>query len=198
MDLVRDLIRDHEMSSILITHDLGLAAQYCDRIMVMKDGQIVEQGDPVQRFAAPSHPYTRKLVDATPREGESIRSLLPPDPLLDPPGERARSCGLRHSVGSVKANSVVTVLPKIRKPAARRIETASALAGHVGALAQVALPLRVGHPATSMMSLMPAVRSDKDPVPAAASGSVATKALICGSQRARVSAGAFVCVMEQR
>ena len=79
MDLVRDLIRDRGMSSILITHDLGLAAQYCDRIVVMKDGRIVEQGDPVQIFSAPQHAYTRKLVDATPREGESIRSLLPPD-----------------------------------------------------------------------------------------------------------------------
>ncbi|MFK7765066.1 MAG: dipeptide ABC transporter ATP-binding protein [Roseobacter sp.] len=77
MDLVRDLIRDRRMSSILITHDLGLAAQYCDRIMVMKDGLIVEQGDPVQIFSAPKHPYSRKLVDATPRAGESIRSLLP-------------------------------------------------------------------------------------------------------------------------
>lgn len=77
MDLVRDLIRDRRMSSILITHDLGLAAQYCDRIMVMKDGVIVEQGDPVQIFSAPQHPYSRKLVDATPRAGESIRSLLP-------------------------------------------------------------------------------------------------------------------------
>jgi peptide/nickel transport system ATP-binding protein len=79
MDLVRDLIRDRKMSSILITHDLGLAAQYCDRIVVMKDGVIVEQGNPVQIFSAPTHAYTRKLVDATPREGESIRSLLPPE-----------------------------------------------------------------------------------------------------------------------
>lgn len=79
MDLVRDLIRERDMSSILITHDLGLAAQYCDRIIVMKDGIIVEQGDPAHIFNAPQHPYSRKLVDATPRVGESIRSLLPPD-----------------------------------------------------------------------------------------------------------------------
>jgi len=78
MDLVRDLIREREMSSILITHDLGLAAQYCDRILVMKDGVIVEQGDPVQIFSDPQHPYSRKLVDATPRAGETVRSLLPP------------------------------------------------------------------------------------------------------------------------
>lgn len=79
MDLVRDLIRERKMSSILITHDLGLAAQYCDRILVMKDGVIVEQGDPVQIFSDPQHPYSRKLVDATPRAGETVRSLLPPE-----------------------------------------------------------------------------------------------------------------------
>ena len=86
MDLVRDLIRERAMSSLLITHDLGLAAQYCDRIMVMKDGLIVEQGDPAQIFSDPHHSYTRKLVDATPRIGESIRSLLPPqDRKPEPP-----------------------------------------------------------------------------------------------------------------
>ncbi|MEP2639877.1 ABC transporter ATP-binding protein [Roseobacter sp.] len=77
MDLVRDLIRERNMSSILITHDLGLAAQYCDRLLVMKDGQIIEQGDPVQIFKHPTHPYSRKLVDATPRAGASVRDLLP-------------------------------------------------------------------------------------------------------------------------
>ena len=77
MDLVRDLIRARDMSSILITHDLGLAAQYCDRIVVMKDGHIVEEGLPAQIFGAPRHDYTRRLVDATPRLGASIRSLLP-------------------------------------------------------------------------------------------------------------------------
>lgn len=85
MDLVKGLIRERDMSSILITHDLGLAAQYCDRIIVMKDGTIVEEGDPAALFAAPQHAYTRKLVDATPREGESIRNLLPPDLRTDLP-----------------------------------------------------------------------------------------------------------------
>ena len=79
MDLVRDLIRERGMSSILITHDLGLAAQYCDRILVMKDGAIVEQGDPAHIFSDPQHPYSRKLVDATPRAGTGVRSLLPPE-----------------------------------------------------------------------------------------------------------------------
>ena len=77
MDLVDDLVKARGMSSILITHDLGLASEYCDRIVVMKDGQIVEQGDPRALFTRPQHPYTRKLVDATPRRGATIRALLP-------------------------------------------------------------------------------------------------------------------------
>lgn len=77
MDLVRDLIRERGMSSILITHDLGLAAQYCDRLIVMKDGLVVEEGDPIKVFSQPEHPYSRKLVDATPRAGASVRALLP-------------------------------------------------------------------------------------------------------------------------
>ncbi len=88
MELVTDLIRERAMSALLITHDLGLAAQYCDRIVVMKDGLIVEEGDPAALFARPQHAYTRKLVDATPREGASIRSLLPAEARTPEPARR--------------------------------------------------------------------------------------------------------------
>ena len=77
MDLIAELIRERGMSSILITHDLGLAAQYCDRIAVMKDGEIVETGSAAAVFEAPQHDYARKLVSATPRDGARIRDLLP-------------------------------------------------------------------------------------------------------------------------
>ncbi|MEM7523066.1 MAG: ABC transporter ATP-binding protein [Pseudomonadota bacterium] len=77
MDLVADLIRARSMSAVLITHDLGLAASYCDRIVVMKDGRIVETGAPGALFSAPEHAYTRKLIDATPRTGAGVRDLLP-------------------------------------------------------------------------------------------------------------------------
>ncbi len=90
MDLVTSLIRARNMSAIVITHDLGLAAQYCDRIAVMKDGQIVETGRSVDVFTAPTHDYTRRLVDATPREGASIRSLLPAEARTpEPPHKRS-------------------------------------------------------------------------------------------------------------
>ena len=85
MDLSRDLIRERAMSAILITHDLGLAAEYCDRLAVMKDGRIVETGPAETVFAAPQDAYTRRLVDATPRRGVSIRSLLPAEARTPPP-----------------------------------------------------------------------------------------------------------------
>ncbi len=77
MDLVVDLTRERSMSTILITHDLGLAAAYCDRVVVMEKGKVVEAAPSRQIFAAPAHPYTRKLMKATPRLGAGLRDLLP-------------------------------------------------------------------------------------------------------------------------
>ncbi|MEM8540129.1 MAG: ABC transporter ATP-binding protein [Pseudomonadota bacterium] len=85
LDLVGDLVKERGMSMILITHDLGLASQYCDRIVVMKDGLIVEEGSAERLFTAPEHSYTKKLVDATPRIGTSIRKLLPPENRAEEP-----------------------------------------------------------------------------------------------------------------
>ena len=62
MDLTVDLTRKRGMSMILITHDLGLAAAYCDRVVVMEKGQVVETADAATIFKAPSHRYTRKLM----------------------------------------------------------------------------------------------------------------------------------------
>src|SRR5216684_5190102 len=77
MDLVVELTRERGMSTILITHDLGLAATYCDRVVVMEKGHVVESATSRTIFTAPAHPYTRKLMRATPRPGVSLRELLP-------------------------------------------------------------------------------------------------------------------------
>jgi peptide/nickel transport system ATP-binding protein len=76
MDLVVELTRQRGMSTILITHDLGLAATYCDRVVVMEKGHVVETADSEAIFKKPAHPYTRKLMRATPRPGVSLRGLL--------------------------------------------------------------------------------------------------------------------------
>ena len=79
MDLVTELTRRRGMSTILITHDLGLAAAYCDRVIVMRQGKVVETATSEAIFKAPEHPYTRKLMRATPRPGTNLRDLLPED-----------------------------------------------------------------------------------------------------------------------
>jgi peptide/nickel transport system ATP-binding protein len=79
MDLVVELTRERGMSTILITHDLGLAATYCDRIVVMEKGKVVETASAQQIFRAPEHAYTKKLMRATPRPGMTLRELLPAD-----------------------------------------------------------------------------------------------------------------------
>jgi peptide/nickel transport system ATP-binding protein len=76
MELVVELTRARGMSTILITHDLGLAAAYCDRVVVMQKGEVVETAPSATIFKTPTHPYTRKLMRATPRPGATLRDLL--------------------------------------------------------------------------------------------------------------------------
>ncbi len=77
MDLIVELTRERGMSTILITHDLGLAAAYCDKVVVMEKGNVVETAKASEIFRNPQHAYTRKLMQATPRIGMSLRDLLP-------------------------------------------------------------------------------------------------------------------------
>ena len=77
MDLIVELTKRRNMSTILITHDLGLAAAYCDRVIVMEKGRVVETAKSSDIFANPAHAYTKKLMRATPRLGVSLRDLLP-------------------------------------------------------------------------------------------------------------------------
>ena len=67
LDLLHDLQRQMGMAIIFITHDLGLAEHYSETVCVMKLGEIVERGKIKEVFANPTHPYTRELLDATPK-----------------------------------------------------------------------------------------------------------------------------------
>ena len=88
MDLIVELTRERGMSTILITHDLGLAAAYCDKVVVMEKGNVVETAAASEIFRNPQHPYTRKLMQATPRIGMSLADLLPDAP-KGPPAQAA-------------------------------------------------------------------------------------------------------------
>ena len=67
LSLLRRLQRENAMAMLLVTHDLGVVARFCDRVAIMYAGRIVEEGPVDGIFARPMHPYTRALLDAVPR-----------------------------------------------------------------------------------------------------------------------------------
>ena len=73
--LVSDLARERKMATILITHDLALASEHCDRIVVMHAGHVVETATTAELFKHPRHPYTAKLIASTPAPEQSIEGL---------------------------------------------------------------------------------------------------------------------------
>jgi oligopeptide/dipeptide ABC transporter ATP-binding protein len=103
LDLLRDLGRRTGASIVLITHDLGVVAETCDRVAVMHAGQVVEVAETRALFAAPRHPYTRALVRSIPRvDREVVMEPIPgtvPSLLAAPPGCRyAARCPLVQRV----------------------------------------------------------------------------------------------------
>ena len=99
LDLLRDLRKRLGMAVLFITHDLGLVAEFADRVLVLYAGRVVEQGSVRDIFRKPSHPYTAALLASMPalaRPGEVLASIAGSVPSLDalPPGCRfAPRCG---------------------------------------------------------------------------------------------------------
>jgi ABC-type dipeptide/oligopeptide/nickel transport system ATPase component len=90
LDLLAARVREAGMGAILITHDLGVVAQYCNRVAVMYAGRIVEMGEVGEVFHKPAHPYTRTLLESTPERLRisqvPTRNLPPPDLYALPSG----------------------------------------------------------------------------------------------------------------
>ena len=83
LELLQELRRERGLALLLITHDFGVVAQVCDRVAVMKNGEIVEQGDTQNVLNAPQHDYTKRLIACVPELGEGhafldrVRPLFP-------------------------------------------------------------------------------------------------------------------------
>jgi peptide/nickel transport system ATP-binding protein len=95
LELLERLRQELGLALILISHDLGVLAETCDRIAVMYAGRIVETGPVREVFAAPQHPYTKRLLDSLPVIGGS-RQLAAPIPGGPPdPGDLPEGCRFR-------------------------------------------------------------------------------------------------------
>jgi peptide/nickel transport system ATP-binding protein len=76
MDLLARIAAERGMATILITHDLGLAARYCRRVVVMEQGKLVEEAEALKLFQSPQHPYTKRLVAASPTAMSRVEDLV--------------------------------------------------------------------------------------------------------------------------
>lgn len=80
------------MALVLVTHDLGVIAQTCDRVAVMYAGRIVEEASVQRLFSAPAHPYTVALLNSIPRGARALHALRPIEGMPPDPAHRPRGC----------------------------------------------------------------------------------------------------------
>lgn len=93
--LLRDLRDRRGMSIILVTHDLGVVAETCDRVAVMYCGRIVETGTVDEVFKAPRHPYTLGLLNSRPRIDREVNALQPIEGVVPSPFAMPSGCTFR-------------------------------------------------------------------------------------------------------
>jgi oligopeptide/dipeptide ABC transporter ATP-binding protein len=120
LDLMRDLQAEVGMAIVLITHDLGIVAELCDRVAVMYAGQIVEETDTRTLFREPLHPYTQGLIGSVPVIGQRRDRLevIPgrvPDLVDLPVGCRfAPRCRAREEHGLTQCTEALPALVEVR------------------------------------------------------------------------------------
>ncbi|MEZ5133182.1 MAG: ABC transporter ATP-binding protein [Mycobacterium sp.] len=103
LDLIRDLRSRVDAAILLITHDMGVVADLADRVMVMKDGAVVESASAADLFADPRQPYTRALLSAVPHLGAgrlSVSEIVEPAPEPEVPALSLREATIEFTSGS--------------------------------------------------------------------------------------------------
>ena len=97
--LIRSMQERHKTGAVFVTHDLGVVAQICDRVTLLYQGKVMEQGTTADLLLNPQHPYTRALVRATPRYDRPEDGLVPvPDGVIaECRSEIARYDGAAHA-----------------------------------------------------------------------------------------------------
>lgn len=92
MKLFKDLVKETGISILLITHDMGLIAEVCDRVSVMYGGYIFETADVFSLFKNPRHPYSKGLIESIPRIDTDVKNLVSIPGRINDPLERPSFC----------------------------------------------------------------------------------------------------------
>lgn len=95
MELMLDIRREFNSAILLISHDLGVVAEICERVVVMYAGHILEDSDVRSMFRNPRHPYTRGLLQSVPTLTETRRRLYQIPGSVPPPGTMTQGCPFR-------------------------------------------------------------------------------------------------------
>ncbi|GAA0354149.1 ABC transporter ATP-binding protein [Bacillus horti] len=92
LELMKDLNREHGTAIMLITHDLGVVTEVCDRVIVMYGGRIVEEGSVRTIIKDPQHPYTKGLIKSIPKLAEKQQRLYSIPGNVPKPGSLSQGC----------------------------------------------------------------------------------------------------------
>ncbi len=92
LDIMMQLREKYKMAMILITHDLGVVAETCDRVAIVYAGEIVEIGTVEEVYLHPKHPYTKGLFDSIPKIDEDTEKLVPIDGMMPNMAELPTGC----------------------------------------------------------------------------------------------------------
>ncbi|MER5600918.1 oligopeptide/dipeptide ABC transporter ATP-binding protein [Streptomyces sp. NPDC002265] len=111
LDLLSDLVRDEGIGVIMISHDLSVLGQMCDRLAVMYAGELVESGPSRQLLDDPRHPYTRALSRAFPTIGDPASRRAPAGLPGDPPDPAALGTGCPFAARCPDVHDVCTETP---------------------------------------------------------------------------------------
>jgi len=112
LDLLLELRAEQDIAILFITHDLGVIAETCDRVVVMYAGEVVERGTMLDLFRRPRHPYTQGLLDAIPR-GRGRRLVSIPG-TVPPPAALPAGCRFAARCRYAEAGRCDTVHPVLR------------------------------------------------------------------------------------
>ena len=118
--LLKDIRRRLGTSILLISHDLGIVADVCERVVVMYAGRVVEDGDVRSIFRRPAHPYTQALLQSIPRLEETRRRLQTIPGTVPPPGPLRTGCAF-HTRCAVRLDKCAADRPPARRVGADHV-----------------------------------------------------------------------------